>query len=69
MRDKFGEKSFWGPIIKKVRMKFAAWRCSSLSKAGRLVLINAVMDALPTHWFILFKPPVGVVQELERLKR
>lgn len=37
------------PMIAKVDKYLVGWRTRPLSPAGRLVLINAVLDALPTY--------------------
>lgn len=38
-------------IIEKVRNKLSGWRADSLSLAGRLVLAQSVLQALPVHVF------------------
>lgn len=63
------KKKHWVPLTKKVRTKLAMWKSTVLSKAGRLVLIKAVLDSLPTYWLGMFKIPVGVAKELEKVKR
>lgn len=62
-------KSFWKPLTKKVSMRLARWRCNTLSKQGRLTLINAVVDALPLYWTTLYRLPKGTVAEIEKVKR
>lgn len=63
------KKSFRFPLIKKIKTKFAAWKCPSLSKAGRLVLIKAVINSIPSYWFSLNKLPSGVINKIEKIKR
>lgn len=54
---------------KKITTKFTSWRSSTLSQAGRLVLIRSVLDSIPTYWLSLKKLPVGVQKDLKKLKR
>lgn len=63
------KNSFWKPLTKKVTSQFSRWRCNSLSKSGRLIMINAVLDALPWYWMALYRIPKGIVKEIESLKR
>lgn len=44
------KQSFWKPLIKKIKTKFTQWKCGTLSKSGRLLLIKAVLDAIPIYW-------------------
>lgn len=48
-------KAFWKPIIKKVKAKLNRWRCSILSKVGRLVLLKSVLDSILTYWMTYLK--------------
>lgn len=58
--DNTRNKKYWVPIVQKVQTKFKAWKSSTLSKAGRLVLIKAVLNAIPTYRMSNFKLPTGV---------
>lgn len=42
------------------------WKRSYLSSGGRLVLIRAVLSALPTYFLSLFKIPRKVAREIEK---
>lgn len=46
---------FWEPIISKLTKKLATWKKSFLSREGRLTLIEAVLNALPTFYMSLLK--------------
>lgn len=63
------KSSYWRPLVKKVRTKLTSWRCSTLSKAGRLVLIKSVLESLPAYWVALFKPPKETLKNLEKISR
>ncbi|XP_073351793.1 uncharacterized protein [Aegilops tauschii subsp. strangulata] len=52
-----------------VDMYLAGWAAHLLSPAGRLVLINAVLDALPTYAMAALLLPPSVVHALDALRR
>ncbi|XP_041999683.1 uncharacterized protein LOC121749153 [Salvia splendens] len=47
----------WKPIIEKVERRLALWKARTLSKAGRLVLVKAVLSNLPLYYLSLFRMP------------
>lgn len=47
-------KSFWFPVVKKVKTKLSHWKCFSLNKAGRTTLIKAVLNNLPVYYWSFF---------------
>ena len=57
------------PMIAKVDKYLAGWRARLLSPAWRLVLINAVLDALPTYAMAAMMLPPAVIKELDSLRR
>lgn len=63
------KKVFWKPLARKIKTKLNAWRCSIISKAGRLVLIKAILNAIPTYWMGIHKVPVGITKEIELQER
>lgn len=60
---------FWKPLINKIKRKLASWKCSSLNKAGRKVLVKACLNNLPVYWFHLHNVPKGIVRVIERKRR
>ena len=62
-------RAFWDPIINKVTKRLDGWKKAFLSKRGRLTLIEAVLSAIPTYYFSLFRLPSGVSKELEKIMR
>lgn len=62
-------KSFWDPVISKVEKRLAGWKRGFLSKGGKLVLIQSVLSALPIYFMSVFKMPIGVAVELEKIMR
>ena len=59
----------WHPVIEKVESRLAGWRAHLLSRGGRLVLLKAVLAAIPTYFMAIFKMPVGVRWWLEQMMR
>ncbi|WMV24199.1 hypothetical protein MTR67_017584 [Solanum verrucosum] len=59
----------WNGILVKTEKKLARWKAQCLSLGGRLILINSVLDSLPTYVMSLFPIPVKVVKKLDKLRR
>ena len=66
--DKLTAADF-APMIAKVDAYLAGRRARLLSPAGRLVLINAVLDALPTYAMAAMLLPPAVIKALDSLRR
>ncbi|KAE8811276.1 retrotransposon protein [Hordeum vulgare] len=56
------------PIITKVDKYLAGWWARLLSFAGRLVLINAVLDAMPMYAMAAMWLPLTVIAALDSLR-
>lgn len=61
--------SYWDPLIAKVQSRVKSMEVGNISLAGRVVLLNSVLDSLPTYWFNLFKLPSAVLKNLEGIRR
>jgi hypothetical protein len=61
--------AMFNPLISKVDKFLSGWRALLLSAGGRLVLLNAVLDALPTFAMGALELPPGVLAALDRLRR
>ena len=55
----------FAPLIAKVDKYLSGWRALLLSYGGRIVLINAVLDALPAFAMGALALPPGVVTALD----
>ncbi|XP_057452783.1 uncharacterized protein LOC130744629 [Lotus japonicus] len=62
-------KIFWAPVIEKVRLALGAWGSNSVSLSGRLVVLRAVASAVPLYHMAVYKAPLGVVTDIEKLMR
>lgn len=59
----------WNFMIDIFKNRLSRWKASSLSIGGRVVLIKAVMESLPTYYFSLFIAPAKVINSLEGIIR
>jgi len=66
---KFTEKAIWDPVISRFEKRLSGWKCSYLSKGGRLTLIKSVLSSIPTYFLSLFPLPVSVANRLEAIQR
>lgn len=62
-------KKFWIPMVKKIRTNLSKWKCTSLNKQGRSVLIKSTLNNLPVYWWSLFKTPKGIIKEIDLIRR
>lgn len=60
---------FWDPLLVKMQKKLASWKSSQVTQAGRLVLLNAVLDSLPLYWLSLFRLPKTVEKKMDIIRK
>lgn len=65
----FRIKSFWDPMLDKVRKNIEKWNNLILSKGARLTLAQSVINSLPLYYFSILKVPMGVIKEMKKLVR
>lgn len=63
-----GRKSTWKPVLDKCKQKLASWKRRLFSFARRLTLIKSVKSSLPICYLSLFRIPVGVAKEIEKMQ-
>ena len=61
--------SSWQCVIDKVQSRLNTWKGTCISKAGRVVLIKAVLNNLPLYYLSLFKIPKKVAQAINNIQR
>ena len=45
----------WQPLLDRIEKRLVAWKVHSLSRGGRLILVNSVLTSLcSTHFLLLF---------------
>ncbi|KAE8701523.1 leghemoglobin C2-like [Hibiscus syriacus] len=64
---KKNSEKLWEPVIENFSRKLVGWKASSLSMAGRLVLIKSVLSSLPIFYLSIFKMPSTISQQLNSL--
>lgn len=62
-------KGIWNRVVKKCEKKLVSWKSQYLSLGGRLILINSVLDAMPTYMMSLFPMHASVVKRLDVLRK
>ena len=55
----------WQPVVEKVEKRLGGWRGRLLFRGGRLILVKAVLSAIPTYFMSAFRMPAGVWQRIE----
>ena len=61
--------SSWQCVIDKIQNRLNSWKGKCISRAGRVVLIKAVLSSLPIYYLSLFKHPTKVAQEINKIQR
>ncbi|KAK2444918.1 hypothetical protein QL285_015908 [Trifolium repens] len=61
--------STWAPMVDSIRRRLGSWGNKYVSLGGRIVLINAVLNALPIFFLSYLKMPVKVWREVVKIQR
>jgi len=61
--------SSWQAVLDKIRSKLSLWKANCLSRAGRLVLVKAVLNSLPLYYLSIFRLPKKVGHEINTIQR
>ena len=59
----------YGPLLDKISDSIKAWTASSLSYAGRLELIRAVLQGIECFWLSILPAPAAILEKIYRLCR
>jgi len=59
----------WETLISKYESKLSKWAQKNISMAGKVTLINSVLNALPIYLLSFFKIPQKVAHRLVTLQR
>nr|GEU60022.1 RNA-directed DNA polymerase, eukaryota [Tanacetum cinerariifolium] len=65
----FSRRKYWDEVIGKISARLSKWKIKTLSIGGRLMLIKSVLTSLPLYHMLLYKAPLGVLHDLETLRR
>jgi hypothetical protein len=55
-------KEDWKWLLKKMEKRLLSWSHRWLSRAGRLVLVKSVLEAIPVYWMSLSWIPKGILE-------
>ncbi|KAJ3705176.1 hypothetical protein LUZ61_008881 [Rhynchospora tenuis] len=57
------------PLVQAMHEKLQGWKAKFLSLGGRLILIKAVLAALPLHFMQVFKLPQWLLDRMDKICR
>ena len=60
-------KQDWFWLVGKVEKRLMVWSHKCLSRAGRLVLVKAVLEAISVYWMSLSWIPKGILERIRRI--
>jgi hypothetical protein len=60
-------KEDWTWLLKKLEKRLISWSHKWLSRAGRLVLVKLVLEAIPVFWMSLSWIPKGTLEAARKL--
>jgi hypothetical protein len=60
-------KNDWTWLLAKLEKRLQVWSNKWLSRAGRLVLIKLVLEAIPVYWMSLSWIPKGILEKARRM--
>ncbi|XP_073107327.1 uncharacterized protein [Elaeis guineensis] len=59
----------WNLLVQKIERKLAGWKQQTLSRAGRLTLINTVLRTIPIYWMAVHLIPSSVITRIDKVCR
>lgn len=62
-------KAAYLPLIHKLNSRLAGWAAKHLSIVGRIVLLNAVLSALPLYFMMVLRLPKWVITQIDKIRR
>jgi hypothetical protein len=62
-------ESTWDPLLDHLRKQLFSWRNKHISLGGRIVMLNAVLNAIPIFYLSFLKIPVQVWKIVKRTQR
>lgn len=60
-------KQDWNWLVAKIEQRISHWSFKWLSRAGRLTLVNSVLQAMPVFWAALTWIPKGILHKIKQL--
>ena len=60
-------KKDWLWLIEKLEKRLHAWSHCWISRAGCLILVKSVLEAIPVYWMSLLWIPKGILEKAHRI--
>eukprot|EP00253_Pinus_taeda_P002170 PITA_02170 len=57
----------WHWLVAKIEQRISHWSFKWLSRAGRLTLVNSVLQAIPVFWAALTWIPRGIIHKIKQI--
>jgi hypothetical protein len=61
------KRQAFNDILERVSKRLSNWKVKFLSKAGKEVLLKAVVQAIPTYSMGVFQLPISLCKELNKM--
>ncbi|GKA67189.1 hypothetical protein Tco_0766997 [Tanacetum coccineum] len=62
-------KDSWKDVTSKLSARLSKYKLKTLSIGGRLTLLKSVLTAVPIYYMSLYKVPIGILNEMEAIRR
>lgn len=59
--------TYWNRKLTKIEKRINLWCNKWVYRAGHLVLVESVIEAIPVYWHILSKIPKGILNWIQKL--
>ncbi|XP_058784217.1 uncharacterized protein LOC131658988 [Vicia villosa] len=63
------DKKVWTKVLDNFKKRLASWKGRHISIGGRVTLINAVLNAIPSFTFSFYKALIKVLNEIKGIQR
>lgn len=67
--ERVWKKEAWNLVIKKFKKRLSERKARTMSFRERLTLVKSVLGCLSLYYFSLFRVPMGVLEELESIRK
>lgn len=58
----------WDPLVERLQSQLDNWKEGAVYFGVNLVMLNAVLSAIPTYWLSLYKLPVKVRKKWDSIR-
>ncbi|XP_058741530.1 uncharacterized protein LOC131613910 [Vicia villosa] len=60
--------SMWKELINQIKARLATWRGKHLNMAGRVTMINTVLNAIPMFSLSFYRAPNKVINDIRKIQ-